>query len=508
MSTNFNISRYNKIEFRLVTIFFIMLGLRLVKVIENLAYFAGIQEHVPIEKLADYNYMDNYLLPWVIRLVSLYGCYVLLHFVIIKNLVNRVSIIKYSTLSFVLLAALIIIYHRTEIALYSMRFLDIKDKEVVAGRLFYDSFGSIISITVWYALYTYLKYNPLVVGLINKIKPKPYFILSDCLLALIIWGILFYYLNAPNSGDDYPIALILALPAIGEYAYASLILIPFVKRKNKGFGRYWLLFLLIMVGILFLISVFFLLLIGRTNILEELYVMTLGVIGIHQFIVVPLCWFIYQSRSKLSTEITELKTALGQSTANLDFLRSQINPHFLFNALNTLYGTALQENADRTGTGIQKLGDMMRFMLQENVQEKISLTREIDYLNNYIDLQKLRTQITPDIVIELQIDGEADGLQIAPMLLIPFVENAFKHGISLREPSHIKIVLNIRDNELLFDVTNSIHTKTGIDPEKDKSGIGLENVKQRLQLLYPDQHSLTIRENEKEFFIYLTLTLN
>ncbi|MDB5111971.1 MAG: histidine kinase, partial [Mucilaginibacter sp.] len=117
------------------------------------------------------------------------------------------------------------------------------------------------------------------------------------------------------------------------------------------------------------------------------------------------------------------------------------------------------------------------------------------------------TETTPDILILTEIDGPVYGLEIAPMLLIPFVENAFKHGISLRDTSHIKISLQTKEGELFFDVYNSIHPKAGIDPEKDKSGIGLENVKQRLQLLYPNRHELVIRKSTKEFFIHLTVTL-
>jgi LytS/YehU family sensor histidine kinase len=198
---------------------------------------------------------------------------------------------------------------------------------------------------------------------------------------------------------------------------------------------------------------------------------------------------------------------LKQRSANIDFLRSQINPHFLFNALNTLYGTAIQENADRTSEGIQQLGDMMRFMLQENMQDKISLAREIDYLNNYISLQRLRTDTNPIVQIQTHIQDRENIYQIAPMLLIPFVENAFKHGISFREPSHIKVNLEIKDGTLFFDVYNSKHIKTGNDPEKDKSGIGLENVKQRLKLSYPNKHELIIRDTTKEYFVHLTIQL-
>jgi len=221
---------------------------------------------------------------------------------------------------------------------------------------------------------------------------------------------------------------------------------------------------------------------------------------------VPLSWYFYRQHKERVIQLLNLKTALSQTEADLVFLRSQINPHFLFNALNTLYGTALQENAERTGEGIQKLGDMMRFMLQENNRDQILLTREVEYLNNYINLQKLRTRTSDGIIIQTEISEPLTDLHIAPMLLIPFVENAFKHGISFREPSRINIGLQTGENELIFEVSNSVHPKADHDPEKDKSGIGLANVKQRLQLLYPHKHELIIRESGKEFFIQLTLT--
>jgi len=240
---------------------------------------------------------------------------------------------------------------------------------------------------------------------------------------------------------------------------------------------------------------------------------TVEVITISNFftqliVVIPVAWNIYKSRNaKKEDEIKTLKTELGKSDASLNFLKSQINPHFLFNALNTLYGTALQENAARTAEGVQKLGDMMRFMLQENMEDKILLSRDIDYLNNYILLQKLRVSTSSAITIDTQIESYEGQLMIAPMLLIPFVENAFKHGISLISPSHIKVSLQTNADTLYFDVHNSIHIRNEGDPEKGQSGIGLENVKQRLGLLYPNRHDLIIRENAIEFFIHLTIQL-
>jgi two-component system, LytTR family, sensor kinase len=153
------------------------------------------------------------------------------------------------------------------------------------------------------------------------------------------------------------------------------------------------------------------------------------------------------------------------------------------------------------------LGDMMRFMLHENHQQKILLSREIEYLRNYIELQLLRTSTSPNILIETRIEDELTEKYIAPMLLIPFVENAFKHGVSLKHKSWIKITLHCDGNKLYFDVYNSTHARSEQDPEKDMSGIGLNNVKQRLELLYPNKQELIIRETPDEFFVHLTLQL-
>ena len=226
------------------------------------------------------------------------------------------------------------------------------------------------------------------------------------------------------------------------------------------------------------------------------------------FFIAPLSWVLFKRRLQGNEEIVGLQKELGRSNANLDFLRSQINPHFLFNALNTIYATAINEKAERTSEAVEQLGDMMRFMLHENMQDKISLARETEYLNNYIGLQKLRTEHNPSLKIETHIEENTGMLWIAPMLLIPFVENAFKHGISFREPSQIRIAMETKDKKLFFDVYNSKHEKPENDPEKDHSGIGLNNVKQRLQLLYPGKHELIVRETQKEFFIHLTVQLS
>jgi hypothetical protein len=222
-------------------------------------------------------------------------------------------------------------------------------------------------------------------------------------------------------------------------------------------------------------------------------------------IATPISWLIWRQRKDKLLQVQGLQTALGQSEADLQFLRSQINPHFLFNVLNALYGTALQERAPRTAEAVQKLGDMMRFMLHENHLSQIPMSKEIEYLRNYIALQELRTESAESITIETTIDETFPEYQIAPMLLIPFVENGFKHGISLREPSWIRLQLHHEGGRILFEMRNSIHLRKGEDPEKMRSGIGLKNVLHRLKLLYPNRHEFYMHQDEKEFFVQLSI---
>jgi hypothetical protein len=238
-----------------------------------------------------------------------------------------------------------------------------------------------------------------------------------------------------------------------------------------------------------------------------IFAVMLCIYFVEAIIIIPITWWIYRTRHQRTVAFKGLQKALDHSEAGLDFLRWQINPHFLFNALNTLYGTALQEKATATGEGIQKLGDMMRFMLHDNVLESIPLDKEIAYLQNYIVLQRLRTQGSPDILIEVNIDETNCEHEIAPMLLIPFVENAFKYGVSQRNRSRITVSLSCTADKIYFDVYNTIHLNRSHDIEHDSMGIGLNNVRQRLALLYPDKHELSIRETGTEFFVHLTIEI-
>jgi len=230
--------------------------------------------------------------------------------------------------------------------------------------------------------------------------------------------------------------------------------------------------------------------------------------AISLLVITPLSWLLFQQKRDKILQLRGVEKELVKSTTNLQSLRSQINPHFLYNILNTLYGTALQENANRTANGIQQLGDMMRFMLDENNLDFIAMSREIEYLKNYIALQKLRIPESAMTTIKDNINEKHCNQKIAPMLLIPFVENAFKHGIRLTEKSWIKINLECNENTIFFEVRNSMHQQSATDPEKERSGIGLVNVVERLKLIYPGKFQFSVNGDGNEFFVKLNIEFN
>ncbi|MEZ4772025.1 MAG: histidine kinase [Bacteroidia bacterium] len=174
----------------------------------------------------------------------------------------------------------------------------------------------------------------------------------------------------------------------------------------------------------------------------------------------------------------------------LAFLKSQVDPHFLFNTLNTLYALALEEKAGKTADAIAKLGTLMRYNLHDSQVEFVSLGKEMDFIEKYITLQQLR--VPERCRIEWVMAPETESWmdkKIAPMLLIPFVENAFKHGVSLTDDTFIHIHFAISEEMLVLTIKNSILPGSTTD---ERTGIGLQNVKSRLDLLYPGQHDLAI----------------
>lgn len=197
------------------------------------------------------------------------------------------------------------------------------------------------------------------------------------------------------------------------------------------------------------------------------------------------------------------QTEKEKINAELSYLRAQINPHFLFNTLNSIYSLAIEENADHTATAVVKLSGMMRYVISEAHNDYVSLDKEISYITDYIELQRIRLGNT--VNIRYQASGSTAGKQIAPLVLISFIENAFKHGVNPEQPSEIGIDIAIEKSILHMQVINS-KVKT-INGHGGGSNIGIKNTTNRLQLLYASKHELTVKEDEKEFLVVLKIDL-
>lgn len=182
----------------------------------------------------------------------------------------------------------------------------------------------------------------------------------------------------------------------------------------------------------------------------------------------------------------------------ISFLKAQINPHFLFNTLNSIYALTLVRS-EKAPDAVVKLSGMMRYSVSEATHSQVELSREISYISNYIELQRLR--ITDKIVITFEVTGDPDGKYITPYLLIPFVENAFKYGVNSEENSDIWIRIEINDEDLHMQIENN---KVYVRKDKDYgASIGIKNTKQRLQLLYPGNHVLKIKDGQYDFTVSL-----
>ncbi len=187
--------------------------------------------------------------------------------------------------------------------------------------------------------------------------------------------------------------------------------------------------------------------------------------------------------------------------SELALLRSQVNPHFFFNTLNNIYSLVYQKSDDAP-EAVMKLSSIMRYMLYDATTDKVLLEKEIEYLKSFIELEKLRLR-NKDFV-SLEIKGSAEGLTIAPMLLIPFVENAFKHASRTVPAPGIIVSLDVKPDMVSFEVKNFIR-KNQLAPKDQQGGIGLNNIRRRLELLYPQKYSLDINSGEDMFTVKLII---
>ncbi len=189
--------------------------------------------------------------------------------------------------------------------------------------------------------------------------------------------------------------------------------------------------------------------------------------------------------------------------SELAFLKNQVSPHFFFNTLNNIY-SLITINTTNAQQSVLKLSKLMRYLLYESEQGKTQLSQEIDFMNNYIDLMKLR--LSEKVKLNVSFPKDFNDLLIPPLLFIPFIENAFKHGITYREKSFIDISMEVTDNTILFLCNNSL-AKTTEELVNQYPGIGLENIKKRLSLLFPGRHQLKINQTKQSFDVFLKINI-
>lgn len=286
-----------------------------------------------------------------------------------------------------------------------------------------------------------------------------------------------------------------------------IFLIPELIKKRKKYWLYIISFFLLIAAVVFVKTVIAVL--NPDELLHhtmdgKAYEMSVNSFAINSifvvgFFLVSSC-IIKFTLDWLSSERIQRDLENERREMELQFLKSQLNPHFLFNSLNNIYSLAYQKS-DKTADAIMKLSEIMRYMIYESNTPTVSLSKEVDYLTNYIELQKIRFK--DGAYVEMSLNGEIDDQKIVPLMLISFVENAFKHGVvnDPAEPIRINIIAN--QKILHFSVIN----KKNQQNKDAQGGVGLTNVERRLQLVYPDRYKLNVVNSSTHYTCELMIDI-
>lgn len=240
----------------------------------------------------------------------------------------------------------------------------------------------------------------------------------------------------------------------------------------------------------------------KTSAIEDSLKLKIAVIFVCTYLFSSLLYYVNKANRD---EQERLELERKRSQMELRFLRSQINPHFLFNALNNIYSMVYMQDKNAPNS-VLMLSEMLRYVTDECKSEKISLDDEVHYLENYINFQKFSYENCIDVTFDVDMPDEP--VYVAPMLLEPLIENGFKHsGIGIEEGAYIRIKLAVKEDRLLFEMKNSKGKKKKEGGSKKRDGVGLKNVEQRLRLLYPDAHKFEMDDKEDAFCVKLEFEL-
>jgi len=335
------------------------------------------------------------------------------------------------------------------------------------------------------------------------VKLKSKILVHVCFWVYIINQALFpYYIDNVVDGKFYFEVIIYVLVAILTF-YSVYLSIPFLfSLKNKAIS---VLLGIALLGVLVPVRISLELIYWKyfVGLSKEMIITSswwfnslrlVIIISTYAFLIrLAIGWFETQ---KLKSELL-----LQNQMSELALLRSQVNPHFLFNTLNNIYSLVYKKSEDAPAA-IMKMSAIMRYMLYDATTDKVLLEKEIEYLKSFIELQLLRTRQKDFVTMTIQ--GTIESHTIIPMLLIPFVENAFKHGNKNIIPPGIIINLNIEQNRIIFQISNYLRKNSNISRDKSR-GIGLNNIRRRLDLLFPGKHVLDIWEDQNMYHVKLIL---
>lgn len=334
------------------------------------------------------------------------------------------------------------------------------------------------------------------------------------LLHVAVWVLLFSFpillqksvqdsKHEANKGDN---SLFIYLSVLTDFIWVALfyfnayVLIPRFFYRKKFF-----LYVLIQLAMLSALAVFHWVFFTYIASHHEFNLSGFFLFNIFPYLFILACSTTYRMvQDRIKTEQRSQEKETENLKTELSFLRSQVNPHFMFNVLNNMVALA-RKKSDLLEPSLIQLSSLLRYMLYETDEEKVPLQKEIEYIHSYVDLQQQR--FGKNLVLVVDTANAASHYEIEPMLLIPFVENAFKHGTGMIEKPQIDIILSTKNDVLHFTVKNK-YSEQYQDIKDKTSGIGLTNVKRRLNLLYGNQHSLMIEKKDGWFITSLTLTLH
>lgn len=310
---------------------------------------------------------------------------------------------------------------------------------------------------------------------------------------LFIWFFLFLIFMTAIQNDNRVLASLFAIALLAPPVYVNnLYILSFFKKSPSIFVSLFLFNTLVFTGI-------------SVAILNNVSEVAFAWSRYFNFLGIMVLALVFASTIKIARD--SFTRRQQEKEAELKLLKAQLNPHFLFNTLNNLYGLSVIKSDKLPGLML-KLSDLLRYSLYETKEVLVPFEKELTYLENYIALEKIRLEDKTNI--NWIKKGDFSGTQIAPMLLIVFVENAFKHLGSIRgEYSSVEVNISRHNDVLEFHCSNTMDTdpKPEVNLEMGKSGIGLQNAKKRLELIYPKKHELTITQKNLEYTVKLKLHL-